>query len=416
MRRFTLLSLVLGMIGLIVGSLSGCATDAPPQATGALEANALLAEPQITASAVAANATVQAVAQQRTIDAARAALTQGAPTATGPAQTTPDPEDLLLTAQARSREATMMAAIANATAQAAALQGTIDAARAALTEQAMDATDQAQATQDALALRLTVRALDQETTATAQALAAQATATQRARESAATAQALTQEAIRTAEAAADQATATEQAYVRTATAEISSRDATATAEAALIQATATERAHERTATANALYVAQTATAGAAARQQETLRYGTGVLILVLVIGLVVALVFGLRSRWPVVVLWDFLRGSEEADEEPCPPITVQPDGSVQIPMLRSPQDQECHIPQKYLGDVLSWMRLQAGGEGDTPPAGLIGAPVVPGLRSVHTLRRLDQAEKSGVIPPSLVAALEADWRRYSNEG
>jgi hypothetical protein len=34
---------------------------------------------------------------------------------------------------------------------------------------------------------------------------------------------------------------------------------------------------------------------------------------------------------------------------------------------------------------------------------------IPGLRNVYTLRRLDQAGRAGLLPPALVAALEADW-------
>jgi hypothetical protein len=98
----------------------------------------------------------------------------------------------------------------------------------------------------------------------------------------------------------------------------------------------------------------------------------------------------------------------DAEAEQCPPIVVQPDGAVQIPLLHASGQETCVVSEEQIVEVLNWARSERE---RTPPAPPIGPPSAPGLRSIHSLRRLDQAMKAGVMPASLVAALEADWER-----
>lgn len=317
------------------------------------------------------------------------------------------------------------------------------------TEQAALSTDQAQAT---LERQATLQAGGaQQTTAAQQTIAAQATASQVAYEKTATADALEREAsatvivviieataeeaaIRrtataqavertaTAVAGAAQQTATEQAYIRTATADAVNRWETATAAAAAAQATASEQAQIRTATvqaedrdatrtAAALYAAQTATAEAISNRQQVVRYGVWGAVVVAVLGLFVILVLGLRSSSPSFsALWLRVRRRElEPPPEACPPVIVQPDGSVKVPMLTAAEREMCDYPDDHIIELLNWAR-EARMEAHarlTP----VGPPSAPGLRSIHTLRRLDQAVKAGVISASLAKELEEDWER-----
>ena len=96
---------------------------------------------------------------------------------------------------------------------------------------------------------------------------------------------------------------------------------------------------------------------------------------------------------------------------PCPPITVLSDGTVQIPMLQGPDETTCTLSQEQLAGVLDWARSGTGRAGAVMPDLSTPSLPAPGLRSIHSLRRLDQARRSGAISPDLVDALEADWEK-----
>jgi hypothetical protein len=298
------------------------------------------------------------------------------------------------------QQATATAAVVTATAVAAAQQGTLDAAQATVQQQNLIATQQAaQVTAQAQATASAQAAL----TASAQQLTAQAQAEAAAT---ATAQQL---------AAQAQATATEEAARSTATAEALSRDATATERAYSATTTTEALNRELTAAAVALQVTQAALAEEAQRRQEAFRTAFAVVGAGLVLSLIVVMAIGLRwlSQERAAASPDALAAGETLilREGPCPPIMVQPDGTVQIPLLEEGVEQTCTLSQGQLTEVLNWARSGAqGGEDVLPPLPASGLPA-PGLRSIHSLRRLEQAEKSGAISPELVAALEADWDR-----
>jgi chemotaxis protein histidine kinase CheA len=281
---------------------------------------------------------------------------------------------------------------------------------------------QATASQVAYERTATADALEREASATVVVVIIEATAEEAAFRRTATAEALLAERTATAAALFAQQTATEQAYIRTATADAASRLDTATAAAIAVQQTATEQAQLRTAaaqaaqrdatrTAAALYAAQTATAEAAENRQQVVRYGIWGAVAVVALGLFVLLIVGLRATLPSFsALWLRVRGRElEPPPETCPPVIVQPDGSVEVPLLTAAEREVCDYPEDRIVEVLSWAR-EARAEGRTRSAPL-GPPSAPGLRSIHTLRRVDQAAKAGVISPSLAAKLEVDWER-----
>jgi hypothetical protein len=129
-----------------------------------------------------------------------------------------------------------------------------------------------------------------------------------------------------------------------------------------------------------------------------------------VLGLGALLVIGLRSLPSFSALWLRVQGRElEPPPETCPPLVVQPDGSVEVPVLTAAERAVCEYPEDRIIEVLNWAR-EARVQG-RPRAAPIGPPTAPGLRSIHTLRRLDQAVKAGVISASLAASIEADWER-----
>jgi hypothetical protein len=329
------------------------------------------------------------------------------------------------TSEEENRLATREAGLATeqadlATDQALATLGYLATQQAGGAEQT--AAAQATASQVAFERTATADALEQQASATVVVVIIEATANEAAFRRTATAEALAAERTATAVALFAQQTATEQAYIRTATADAASRLETATAAAVAVQQTATEQANLRTAaaqaaereatrTAAALYAAQTATAEAAASRQQVVRYGIWGVVVVVALGLFVLLIVGLRS-WlpPFSALWLRVQGRElEPPPEVCPPVIVQPDGSVEVPMLTAAEREVCEYPEDRIIEVLNWAReAQAGGRTRSAP---IGPPSAPGLRSIHTLRRIDQAAKAEVISTSLAAKLEADWDR-----
>jgi hypothetical protein len=300
--------------------------------------------------------------------------------------------------------ATVQAVIAQATADAA--QVALDQQREMATEQAARATQQAQATADAF---------NMSQTATARAI--EATATERAYQAAATRQALDLVTTATAQALALAATATCQAW-----------ESSQTATAQSVQATqqsyqATQQAAYATATQQAL------------QREEVLAYGRdygipGILLILL--GCIVALVvYGLRqhAKRPIVIQRD-IRGDAplvvmprpgggsnllDADRQPGPVLSVLGDGRVEAPQLRSAGQEERTTARDQVVDGMTRPRLETGASAprnssaSPMPLAPPPTPPAPGLRQVMVVRRLDQAETAGALPPGMVAALEADW-------
>lgn len=275
--------------------------------------------------------------------------------------------------------ATATVAVLNATAQAALQQGTVGAAGEAVnqqqqlaTQQAAQATARAQATLDAQA---TLVALERQ--ATARAIATEQALAQ-----------LSAFALQlTAEANAVQATATHEAVRATATAQALNLQATATERAFQATETAQTLNREATATVLAIQIAQTATAEEAQEQEQFTRYGLIALFFVLAIGMVLALLLVVQRlterplfRLPYV---SERTASRVIDHEPA----------------RVVRDRQARLEPPPL-EVID-LQAESGEPLVTYPA--------PGLRSIHTLRRLEQAEKAGAIPPSLVDVLLADW-------
>jgi hypothetical protein len=312
---------------------------------------------------------------------------------------------------------------AQATAEAAQVQATLtalaaqrEAQRDAATLQAAEATAQAEQTHQAI--QATREARDWAATATVQERDYRATATRQAWEGEQTQQALeaTQAAEATVSVLAFQATATRQAWEghQTATAEsVQATQAAYEATQQAYQATATRQAQQR---------------------EEVLAYGRdyGIPLVLLVVagGICGLIVWGIRklARRPVVIDRDF-RGDArplalpaegggwtfvDVDRQPGPAITVLPSGAVSAPQLRSAGQEERTTARDQLTDLTTRPRLGSGHKGNasgTPAVPLAPPPrpPAPGLRQVAVLRRLDQAAAAGMLPPGVVATLQADW-------
>ena len=314
-------------------------------------------------------------------------------------------------------------AAANATAQAAIYQATADAAQAALeqqrmiaTQQAAQATAQAQATVNAFSMQLTAQAAAIEATATEWAFQATATADALNRQATATADALNRQATATAQAKADMLTATHVAWAgqRTATAE--AREATRTA----YQATATRAAEQR---------------------EIVLGYGRdyGIPIVLLLISAAccVLIVYGLRqySRRPIVYPRSILGDAEpmavpvkgggytfvDIDRGPGPVLIARPDGTVQAPLLRSPQQEERTTARDQWLDGQTRPRFgpghRAGRQGPPLPLAPPPEPGVPGLQRTFRVRRVDLLGpgKAGLLPEGMIRAIEAAWEETHDD-
>lgn len=349
--------------------------------------------------------TVQAIAVERyatssaiEVQAAQAAANSTAVAAEQSAQGTAQ-------AAQSAAQATAQVGIVQATQQAAAAE--LERQRQWATQQSANATQCAQATQQSLAVA-----------ATSQALAMQATAEQRSFEATATAAALNRSATSTAEARSYEATTTAQAKadIGTVTAQAWEGKTTATAES--VQATAGAYAATMTRQAE--------------KREEVLGYGRDygipLVLLILGAGMLAFIVYAVRlqAKRPIVYPRNVLGDAEpmacpvegggytfvDLDRQPGPAITVLPSGHVAAPLLRSAGQEERTTARDQLVDGMSRPKLGAGAKSTAAPALPMPAPPeapAPGLRSVRVLRRLDQAERAGFLPPPLVAALAADW-------
>ena len=238
----------------------------------------------------------------------------------------------------------------------------------------------------------------------------------------------------TATRAAWDAAATRTAWEATATATAWAATATADAVAWSQAATATRSAWEVNATATAVYAAAVATAQAAQAEQARLEaerarltypvraYGPWVLLLT-AFGLLVwagyrmtkaaearvrAVPRDARGDAPILVLPRPGGGIVVMDpDRSFGPATVV-DREVEQPPLAPPEYQAGVVARDQAVDLVS---RGLPGSGASHPRRRLPPGFGGGLRRVLVLRRLDQAAASGVLPPPMVQALEADWRK-----
>lgn len=274
------------------------------------------------------------------------------------------------------------------------------------TQQAANATQVAQATTQAVAVA-----------GTSQAMAIEATAQQRALEATATAEAWNRQGTATAQARADAATSTAMAAAWQATVTRQAWEGKVTATAEVIQATA--QSYQATATR------------AAEKREVVLGYGRdyGIpLVILLVMGCFAALVvYGLRqqAKRPMVYKRSLLGDAQpmavkdgnggwtfiDLDRQPGHVTRLLADGTAEAPQFRSAGQEERTTARDQAVDGMTRPKLGGGQRAQQAP--VLPAPPVapaPGLRSVRMLRRLDQISKAGLLPPTLVASLEADWQ------
>lgn len=289
----------------------------------------------------------------------------------------------------------------------------------------------AQATQQAMSLQATLQAQERQLAILRAEETRRAQATLSALE-------LTRQAAElqlTREAWYVQLTATERAFQLTATEQARRDMLTQTAQAWSNQLTADAYYLARQQTATAAHIQSTRTAEHATatrqaeRREETLAYGRDFGIPLILLGLLIVvillLIYGIQwwMHRPVPFDRDF-RGDArpffiptrdgkyvlvDLDRQPGPAMIVHPDGTVEAPQLRSAAQEERTTARDQVVDLTT--RPRSGGSGARQPVLPLAPPPGPqGIRRVAVLRRLDQASIAGMLPPTLVAALEEDWR------
>lgn len=238
-----------------------------------------------------------------------------------------------------------------------------------------------------------------------------------------------------------QLTATERAFQLTATEQARQDMLTGTAQAWSNQQTADAYylARQKTAVAERIETTRIAEQATATRQaerrEEVLAYGRDfglpLLLLALLVFVIFLLIYGIRwwMRRPVQLDRDF-RGDAhpffvptrdgyvlvDLDRQPGPAMIIRPDGTVEAPQLRSAAQEERTTARDQVVDLTTRPRLGAGARGQQPALPLAPPPSpMQGIRRVAVLRRLDQAATAGVLPPTLVATLEEDWRGDDGE-
>ena len=161
-------------------------------------------------------------------------------------------------------------------------------------------------------------------------------------------------------------------------------------------------------------------------------YGVPVILLLLVGGLIGLVVWGVRqwSKRPIIYERSLLGDAQpmavpqigggyalvDLDRQPGPVLRVLPSGEVNAPLLRSPAQEERTTARDQMLDAASRPRLGTGHSGPVPQlaADPPQAPV-PGLTGVRILRRLDQAETAGLLPPGQVEAIETVWKETEED-
>ncbi|MCX7855563.1 MAG: hypothetical protein N2556_06275 [Anaerolineae bacterium] len=292
----------------------------------------------------------------------------------------------------------------------------------------------AQATQQAMSLQATLQAQERQLAILRAEETRRAQATFSALE-------LTRQAAElqlTREAWHVQLTVTERAFQLTATEQAQRDMLTQTALAWNNQLTADAYYQARQETATAQHVQGTRTAEHATatrqaeRREEVLAYGRDfglplILLALLVCGILL-LIYGIQwwMRRPVPFNRDF-RGDArpffiptrdgkyvlvDLDRQPGPAMIVHPDGTVEAPQLRPAGQEERTTARDQVVDLTTRPRLGGPGTRGHQPILPLAPPPSPmqGIRRVAVLRRLDQAAAAGMLPPTLVATLEEDWR------
>ncbi len=262
-------------------------------------------------------------------------------------------------------------------------------------------------------------------TSTASARFWGATVTQQAKNDTATATARAESATATARAEATRAmeTATARAEFTTATAQVEATRAVQTAQAWDITRTASYSALSMQLTAQAAQAEQARLAAERARLTYPVRaYGPWVLLLT-AFGLLVwagyrmtkaaearvrAVPRDARGDAPILVLPRPGGGIVVMDpDRSFGPATVV-DREVEQPPLAPPEYQAGVVARDQAVDLVS---RGLPGQGASRSRRRLPPGFGGGLRRVLVLRRLDQAAASGVLPPPMVQALEADWRK-----
>ncbi len=400
MKRY-LTSAVILALGVILATATGCAeyqqySTAVPQSPGDLTAVVTI----FADAPPALKATAQAIAIERyaTAQAAESAIDQ-ASAAEAVARATREVAEA-----AAQRQYVAMTADAQGTAQAH--ERDLEQKAVWATQQSANATQCAQATAQAVSVQLTQ-----------QAAAIEATAAEWGRQTTATAQEWEHRATGTAEAVSGAATATAQqaAYQATVTAAAWEDRRTATAEswgatAQVAHATMTRQAEKRESTMGAVR-----------------DFGIPFVLLLAVVGLGVLIWYGFRelANRPQVIERSILGDAQplalkdgrggwnliDLDRQPGHVTRLLASGEAQAPRFRSAEQEERTTARDQVADAMTRPRLGGGHSAHQAPA-LAEPPsaAAPGLRSVRTLRRLDQAARLGVLPPGVADVIDADWQ------
>lgn len=317
----------------------------------------------------------------------------------------------------------------DATAKAAVVNATVEAFRSRAETQRLAATRAAEAA-TAAAWDRYMQATQVAANATA-AVEAARFETAEARRVAETAEARRIEETR--QAVAIEATRQRAEWEQNATATAWARDdmltqearyATRQAESTAVVVQATRQSHEATATRMAAVREE--------RLGAARDYGLPLILLGLVGCFIALVVYGLRqwSKRPIVYERSLLGDAQpmavpqvgggfafvDLDRQPGPVLQVLPNGAVNAPQLRTPAQEERTTARDQMLDAASRPRLGAGHSGPAPQlaADPPQAPA-PGLTGVRILRRLEQAETAGLLPPGQVEAIETVWKETSDE-
>ena len=267
--------------------------------------------------------------------------------------------------------------------------------------------------------------VSRDLTVTAAARSWEATVTQRAWDEGATATARAEYTTATARAEATRAaeTATARAESTTATAQVESTRAVQTAQAWDITRTASYSALAAQQTVQAAQAEKANLEAERARLTYPVRaYGPWVLLLT-AFGLLVwagyrmtkaaearvrAVPRDARGDAPILVLPRPGGGIVVMDpDRSFGPATVV-DREVEQPPLAPPEYQAQVVARDQAVDLVN---RGLPGQGASRSRRRLPPGFGGGLRRVLVLRRLDQAAASGVLPPPMIQALEADWRK-----
>jgi len=103
--------------------------------------------------------------------------------------------------------------------------------------------------------------------------------------------------------------------------------------------------------------------------------------------------------------WTFV----DLDRQPGPALQLSSGGEVKAPLLRNASQEERTTARDQAVDAATRPKLGGGREARVPELPAPPQAPAPGLRSVRVLRRLDQAQRAGFLPPPLVESIQTDW-------